>query len=124
MSDLAERVNRQLHKPIPLTDLTNSPLFFVLPLPRFVDRLGRPVVVLTLSEVARDENGSLDDVKEWTWWALEKLRRTVHDWWTKGAWSDGGARARKARGYGGEGCVVLVNAAGAGYRNLVCLEGL
>jgi hypothetical protein len=41
------------------------------------------------------------------------LRRTVKDYWSGERW--GGAR-----GHGGEGCVVIVDAGGAGYRNLVC----
>jgi hypothetical protein len=102
--------------------MSDSPLFFVLPLPQFTDRLARPVVVITLCQVTRDENGSLEEMKEWTWWALEMVRRVLRDWWVKGAWGESGnkhrARVRK-RGYGGEGCVLVVDASGASYRNLV-----
>lgn len=66
----------------------------------------------------------LDDIKEWIWWALEMSRRTAKDWWSRGMWDGGGVdgygRGKgKARGEGGEGIVLLVDAAGAGYRNLV-----
>jgi len=54
----------------------------------------------------------MDDLKEWSWWALEMIRRTLRDYWAGDVW---GAK----RGKGGEGCVILVDAAGAGYRNLV-----
>jgi len=54
----------------------------------------------------------MDDLKEWSWWALEMVRRTLLDYWAGDVW--GGKR-----GKGGEGCVILVDAAGAGYRNLV-----
>ena len=64
-------------------------------------------------EVKRNENGELEDLVEWTWWCCELLRRTLQDYWEGRRWG----RARK--GSGGEGCVVIVDAAGAGYRNLV-----
>lgn len=76
-------------------------------------------MVLTLREVTRDENGKMGDLKEWTWWALEMVRRTLRDWWVEDVWPDEGRRCGKRRGSGGEGCVLLVDAAGAGYRNLV-----
>lgn len=72
------------------------------------DRLGHPVAVLTLREVLRDEAGSLVDLKEWLWWALELVRRTLHDYWIQ-----------ERRGTGAEGAVLLVDASGAGYRNMV-----
>jgi hypothetical protein len=72
-------------------------------------------VVLTLREVARDENGRMDDLKEWTWWALEMVRRTLRDWRAKDVWKE----AKGGGGSSGEGCILLVDTAGAGYRNLV-----
>lgn len=57
-------------------------------------------MVITLRDVVRDDSGSLDELKEWTWWALEMVRRVL-------------------RGRKGEGCVLLIDASGAGYRNLV-----
>ena len=74
--------------------------------------MGRPVVVFSLREVRRDGDGKMDDLKEWSWRALEMIRRALNDYWAGDVW--GGKR-----GKGGEGCVILVDAAGAGYRNLV-----
>jgi len=74
--------------------------------------MGRPVVVFSLREVRRDGDGKMDDLKEWSWWALEMIRRTLRDYWA-------GDVSGGKRGKGGEGCVILVDAAGAGYRNLV-----
>lgn len=73
--------------------------------------MGRPIIVFSLREVRRDENGKMDGLKEWSWWALEMVRRALNDYWA----GDLGGK----RGKGGEGCVILVDAAGAGYRNLV-----
>jgi hypothetical protein len=80
--------------------------------------MDRPVVVFSLREVRRDGNGKMDDLKEWSWWALEMIRRCLKDYWAGDAWGDGKSGNGK-RGKGGEGCVILVDAAGAGYRNLV-----
>jgi hypothetical protein len=41
------------------------------------------------------------------------LRRCLWDYWEGNKWG------RKGKGYGGEGCVMIVDAAGAGYKNLV-----
>ncbi|BEI81069.1 hypothetical protein CcaverHIS002_0202290 [Cutaneotrichosporon cavernicola] len=71
------------------------------------DRLGHPVAVLTLREVVRDEAGSLTELKDWLWFALEMVRRVLADYWV----------AHK-RGTGAEGAVLLVDAKDAGYRNL------
>jgi hypothetical protein len=70
--------------------------------------LGHPVAVLSISNVARDEDGSLSELKEWTWWGLELVRRVIRDWWVDGH-----------RGTGAEGVVLLIDVAGAGYRNMV-----
>lgn len=122
---LSTRLSLSLHDPIPsILPYSESPLFHILPLPSHTDKLNRPIVVLTVREVVRDEQGMLDDLKEWIWWALEMCRRTSKDWWSRGMWDgsgvDGYGRGKgKARGEGGEGIVLLVDAAGAGYRNLV-----
>lgn len=100
LSVLSTRLSLSLHGPIPsILPYSDSPLFHILPLPSHTDKLNRPIVVLTAREIVRDEQGMLDDVKEWIWWALEMCRRTSKDWWSKGI-------------------VLLVDAAGAGYRNL------
>jgi hypothetical protein len=78
--------------------------------------MGRPIIVFSLREVRRDGDGKMDDLKEWSWWALEMIRRVLRDYWAGDEWS--GEKSGK-RGKGGEGCVILVDAAGAGYRNLV-----
>lgn len=117
---MTTRVSRGLHAPIPaFPPYTDSPLFYILPLPQFSDRDNRPIVVLTLRDVTRDDDGKLDDLKEWTWWALEMVRRTLRDWWTRDVWQDENKSHPQPRGSGGEGCVLLVDTAGAGYRNLV-----
>ncbi|WVQ82912.1 hypothetical protein IAT38_005048 [Cryptococcus sp. DSM 104549] len=123
LAALPTRITRGLHAPIPhIEPLNVSPLFCILPLPTHTDKLNRPVAVLTVREVVRDEDGSLDDVKEWIWWMLEMGRRTLRDYWVCGLWNGTGAegygRGGKRRGDGGEGMVLLVDAAGAGYRNL------
>lgn len=41
------------------------------------------------------------------------LRRCLSDYWEGDRWG------RKGKRYGGEGCVMIVDAAGAGYKNLV-----
>lgn len=117
---MAKRISLSLHNHLPaFPPYSDSALFYILPLPRHTDRLGRPVVVLTLRQVLRDENGKMDDIKIWSWWALEMVRRTLRDWWTGTAWKDRESGRHKARGKGGEGCVMLVDAAGSSYRNLV-----
>ncbi|ORY27316.1 hypothetical protein BCR39DRAFT_538312 [Naematelia encephala] len=121
LAAIGERVNLSLHANIPsFPPYSESALFYILPLPKYVDRQNRPIVVLTLREVARDENGGLDDLKEWTWWALEMVRRMLVDWWINGVWDGAGEKGKPShrRGYGGEGCVLLIDAAGASYRNL------
>ncbi|WVQ93967.1 hypothetical protein IAU59_001045 [Kwoniella sp. CBS 9459] len=113
LAALNQRIELSLHMPIPsLPPYTDSPLFHILPLPDHTDRLGRPVAVLTVKEVVRDEDGGLDDLKEWSWWALEMVRRTLRDYWRDGVWD------RDAKGRGGEGLVLVVDAAGASYRNM------
>jgi hypothetical protein len=79
----------------------------VLP-PLITDRLGHPVALLTLREVVRDDDGSLSEVKDWTWWGLELVRRVIRDYWVDGN-----------RGVGAEGVVLVIDVAGAGYRNMV-----
>ena len=124
-------MSRRLHDPIPPLAIANSSLFYVLPLPDHTDRLGRPVVVLTLNQVVRDSEGKLDHMREWLWWALEMARRTLDDWYQRGDWAeaveppvnghgeDSVNSAGRPRGIGGEGSVLLVDATGASYRNLV-----
>ena len=108
-----------LQDPLPnFPPYSDSPLFYILPLPKYTDRLGRPVVVLTLKHVLRDENGKMDDMKQWSWWALEMVRRTLKDWWTTDTWKDPAGK-KVPTGHGGQGCVMLVDAAGSSYRNLV-----
>jgi hypothetical protein len=68
--------------------------------------------------VRRDEHGKMDDLKEWSWWALEMMRRTLREYWAGDVWDDQKGKGKR-RGKGGEGCVILVDANGAGYRNLV-----
>jgi len=49
------------------------------------------------------------------------LRRCLLDYWEGDRWG------RKGKSYGGEGCVMIVDAAGAGYKNLVgsdCVLGV
>ena len=107
-----------LHEPLPsFPPYSNSSLFYILSLPKYTDRLGRPIIVLTLKHVLRDENGKMDDMKQWSWWALEMVRRTLKDWWASDSWAESGQE--RHRGRGGEGCVMLVDAAGSSYRNLV-----
>ncbi|WWD22853.1 hypothetical protein CI109_107347 [Kwoniella shandongensis] len=120
LSALNQRVSLSLHNPIPpFPPYSDSSLFYILPLPHHTDKLSRPIAVLTVREVARDEEGGLGDMKEWTWWALEMVRRTLRDWWVRGGWDDSRlGRKGHSRGEGGEGLVLLVDAAGAGYRNL------
>ncbi|KAL1408701.1 hypothetical protein Q8F55_005514 [Vanrija albida] len=84
-----------------------SPLLSLLPLPKVVDRLGRPIAVLTLRDVVRDSSGSLSELKEWIWWGLELVRRALRDYWVHGR-----------RGNGAEGAVLLIDVSGAGYRNM------
>jgi hypothetical protein len=129
LTGLAKRISLGLHRSIPsIPPYSDSALCYLLPLPSYTDRVGRPVVVLTLREVRRDGNGKLDDMKEWSWWALEMVRRSLKDYWAGDSWSDEGEgyrgkdESKGVRGQGGEGCVILVDAAGASYRNLVCLH--
>lgn len=88
-----------------------TPLWTLLPYTgqkACVDHLGHPVVVLNLRDVARDDTGSLDELKDWTWWGLELVRRALKEYWVDGR-----------RGTGAEGAVLIIDAANAGYRNLV-----
>lgn len=114
LAAVCNRVARSLHLPVPsISPYMETPLFYMLPASRFTDRMGRPVAVLTVREVVRDENGKIADLERYTWWSLELLRRMLRDYWVKGKWSEGG------RGQGGEGCAVVIDAGGAGYRNIV-----
>ncbi|OCF44295.1 hypothetical protein I317_01913 [Kwoniella heveanensis CBS 569] len=114
LTALNRRAELSLHMPIPsFPPYTDSPLFYILPLPDHTDRLGRPVAVLTVKEVLRDEDGGLDDLKEWAWRALEMVRRTLRDYWKAGVWSK-----EERQGEGGEGMVLIVDAAGASCRNM------
>jgi len=65
----------------------------------------------------------MDDLKEWSCWALEMIRRALHDYWGGDTWDDDKGKSSRGgggkRGKGGEGCVIMVDANGAGYRNLV-----
>ncbi|EIW72945.1 hypothetical protein TREMEDRAFT_25037 [Tremella mesenterica DSM 1558] len=116
---LQTRISRSLHGRIPdYPPYSQSSLFYILPLPKFTDRLNRPVAVLTLKQVVRDGDGRLDDLKAMVWWALEMIRRTLRDWWTKDIFQSTDKGKEKRRRRGAEGCVLLVDAAGAGYRNL------
>ncbi|WVF66347.1 hypothetical protein IAT40_001087 [Kwoniella sp. CBS 6097] len=116
LAALNQRIEQALHMPIPsFPPYTDSPLFYILPLPEHTDRLGRPVAVLTVKEVVRDEDGGLDDLKEWAWWALEMVRRTLRDYWKASVWGD---NEIKGKVVGGEGMVLIVDAAGASYRNM------
>ncbi|WWC85533.1 uncharacterized protein L201_000397 [Kwoniella dendrophila CBS 6074] len=114
LSTLQHRISYTLHSPIPaFPPYTDSALFYVLPLPEHTDRLGRPIAVLTVKEVIRDSDGKLDDLKLYAWWALEMIRRVLRDYWVRGNWSK-----NTNFGKGGEGLCVLVDANGAGYRNM------
>ena len=116
LSVAQRRVDRGLHGPVPTSSpYAGSDLFYILPVPQFMDRLQRPIAVLSIREVVRDANGKFDDMKEWLWWTLEMTRRVLRDWWVRGAFPGAPAPIGK----GGEGCVLLVDAAGGGYRNLV-----
>lgn len=113
-----------LHRPIPaFPPYSDSSLFYILPLPEHTDRLGRPVIVLSLRHVRRDEHGKMDDMKQWSWWALELVRRTLHDYWSGQAWQRQPQKQKQkcmhGEGVGGEGCIMLVDASGSSYRNLV-----
>ena len=82
--------------------------------------VNRPIVVLCPRDVKRTEDG-LDPLVEWVWWCCEMLRRCLLDYWEGDRWG------RKGKSYGGEGCVMIVDAAGAGYKNLVgsdCVLGV
>lgn len=79
----------------------------MLPLSQ-TDQLGHPIAVLTLRDVARDEAGSLAELKDWVWFALEMVRRVLADYWIA-----------HRHGTGAEGAVLLVDARDCGYRNLV-----
>ena len=115
---LQNRASHKLHQPLPsIPPYSSAPLFYVLPLPRFTDRLGRPIVVLTAKAVKRDAQGSMADLAQWIWWGAEMLRRTLRDHWVHGRWNEG-----KGKGQGGEGCVLIIDAGGSGYRNLVSSE--
>ncbi|WRT63411.1 uncharacterized protein IL334_000316 [Kwoniella shivajii] len=116
LTTLQQRRKLSLHSPIPtFPPYTETPLFFILPLPEHTDLLGRPIAVLTVREVVRDADGRLDDLKQYAWWALEMVRRVLRDYWVKGNWSpDKG----KGKGKGGEGLCLIVDANGAGYRNM------
>ncbi|WVR03273.1 hypothetical protein IAU60_000264 [Kwoniella sp. DSM 27419] len=112
LTSLQQRIIQSLHQAIPsFPPYTSAALFHILPLPDHTDRLARPIAVLSVREVIRDEDGSLEDMKEWAWWALEMVRRTLRDYWVKRVWS-------RRVGEGGEGLVLIVDAAGAGYRNM------
>lgn len=96
-------------------------MFYVLPLPDFTDRLGRPVAVLNVRNIVRNDSG-LDDLKEMSWWAVEWVKRVMDEWWTqKNSFRATGEADSTPRGQGGEGMVVIVDARGGGYRNLVRL---
>ncbi|KAI9633146.1 uncharacterized protein MKK02DRAFT_18520 [Dioszegia hungarica] len=125
LSTLTHRLSRSLHAAPPSSNpYSTSALFHILPLPNFATRKGQPVVLITLREVRRDAQGGLGEMKEWTWWALEMVRRVLKGWWVVGAFPDGHEphrdlkRSVEGRGYGGEGCVLVIDAEGAGYRNL------
>lgn len=80
LSVLSTRLSLSLHSPIPsILPYSDSPLFYILPLPSHTDKLNRPIIVLTAREIVRDEQGMLDDIKEWIWWALEMSRRTAKE---------------------------------------------
>ncbi|GMK56392.1 hypothetical protein CspeluHIS016_0302320 [Cutaneotrichosporon spelunceum] len=81
-------------------------LFAMLPLSQ-TDRLGHPIAVLTVRQVIRDENGTLTELKDWLWFALEMVRRVLADYWVA-----------HRRGTGAEGAVLLIDVKDAGYRNL------
>lgn len=61
-------------------------------------------------------------MQEWVWWVMEMMRRLLRDWWVPGRGWDavplvgGGDRT----GYKGDGCVMIVDVAGAGIKNIVC----
>lgn len=115
LAAMNNRVSHSLHKPVPaIPPYSESPLFYALPPDRFTDKLGRPIAVVTIREVVRDENGKLGDLAEWVWWTSELMRRALRDYWVKGKW-----RAGELETYGGEGGVAIIDAAGAGYRNIV-----
>ncbi|ORX35043.1 hypothetical protein BD324DRAFT_603887 [Kockovaella imperatae] len=114
LTALANRATHSLHQPLPsIPPYSTSPLFYLLPLPRFTDKVGRPIVILTAKEVKRDSHGSMQDLSQWIWWGAEMLRRTLRDHWVKGKWTDG-----KTKAEGGEGCVLIIDAGGSSYRNL------
>ena len=115
LAALSNRIVHSLHSPIPeIPPYSDCSLFYILPPSRFTDRLGRPIAVLTIREVRRDGNGKLDDLGQWIWWASELCRRTSRDYWVRGRWN-----GDRFHGRGGEGCVVIIDAGGAGYRNMV-----
>lgn len=120
---MPRRAERKLWQPIPSMPYADSDLFYVLPLPQFTDRLGRPVAVLNVRSIVRNDSG-LDELKEWSWWAVEWVRRVMDEWWTQTSIREvGGAQPKQPRGQGGEGMTVIVNAKGGGYRNLVGPSG-
>nr|ODN88967.1 hypothetical protein L203_02373 [Cryptococcus depauperatus CBS 7841] len=126
LSCLASRLSVGLHRPIPsFPPYTDNGIFHILPLPKHTTLNNRPIAVLTPREVKRDEEGKLTDLKEYIWWGLEMCRRVARDWWCKGVW-DGDKvphdYQKQAKGEGGEGLVLLVDASGAGYRNLASVD--
>ncbi|WVQ76864.1 hypothetical protein IAR50_006538 [Cryptococcus sp. DSM 104548] len=121
LSTLSTRLEMALHSPLPaILPYTDTPLFHILPLPRHTDRRNRPIAVLTPREIRRDDEGRLDDLKDWMWWALEMCRRTTRDWGEGSLWDEkkSGSKVKERAEDGGAGLVLVVDAAGAGYRNL------
>lgn len=125
---------------------TGVPPFAILPLPTFTHPSGEPIALITIREVTRDDHGSLDGLKEWVGWGMEMTRRVLRDQ-ASGGWpgdADASSANRPDAGTedsrvwqgkkelpgrhdaqrltyvgGGTGCVLVIDAAGAGYRNLV-----
>ena len=138
-------------------DVQDIPAYTILPVPTFHTRSNQPIALITLQHVQRDDDGSLDGLKEWVRWGMEMTRRALRDWdacrgavgrgglighfgsdgvsGMKGGEPEGHVRRPDGDGEGlkatsadkNEGgdegvgrCVLVVDAAGAGYRNLVC----
>lgn len=77
-------------------------------------------MVITPRELRRDptvdREEELEEVTEWGWWMLEMIRRVL-----KGL-ADSGDSYKAGGGIdagGGTGCVLVIDAEGAGYKNLV-----
>jgi hypothetical protein len=132
LQTVSQRVDLSLHLPIAATPpYATSSLFYFLPLPTYADVDHRPIAVLNISQVVRDQVGTLDGLREWAWWMAEYSRRVICEWEDAEVELDEEGRIvnpwngrvshrkRENGGRKGNGYTLFVDATGAGYRNLV-----